>query len=84
MRSRGPMDSDALAALQDRAKGAGFRHKGQCALCHGKVPGERPQGFPVGKGVIAIAGYKVCRRHAGRLSAIAAAAGIVWPAPACS
>lgn len=62
-------------------QGAGFRHKGQCSLCQGKTPGIKPQGFPVGKGVVPIAGFKLCKRHAARVQQIAAQSSIVWPTP---
>ena len=67
-----------LAALRLRAKGAGRKMKGQCALCHGKESGVAGQGFPVEKGVIEVGGYRICTTHAARLVIIAAAAGLQW------
>ena len=64
--------------LRARSVGAGFRHKGQCALCHGVESGNPRQGFPVGKGVRMIGGYRICQVHLDRLEAIAADAGVTW------
>lgn len=76
---RGHVYSGAnLVALQQRAKGCATRHKGQCALCHGIESGNSRQSFPVGKGEIDIAGYRICPTHAKILQGIAASSGITW------
>ena len=71
---------ERLDQLRKRTKGCAGRRKGQCALCHGIEAGNRPQRFPVQKGVIPIAGLLICRTHGAVLEEIAADAGITWVA----
>lgn len=52
---------------------------GQCALCHGKESGNKPQSFPVGEGRHSVAGLRLCDTHARMVERIAAESGIVWP-----
>ncbi|MDP1890521.1 MAG: hypothetical protein Q8K55_06465 [Gemmatimonadaceae bacterium] len=68
------MKTPHQAAMQ----GLGRKGQGQCDLCHGTASGVKPQRFPVGLGVHAVAGYKLCDGHAQLVGEIAADAGILW------